>query len=399
MQRGRLRRFARSSCRVRRLRPVGLLPGSVVVADTSSSRPRGRQGLVRALDLRAVHSLGAPLRSDAAREMGTSSDPQGLKSYAAYKKEWGRYLEFVGDRRVRQASQAVPGRDVPWCVDTLFAFLVFRARTCKPSTLFGIISALKYCSLFCGHLLPSSKGEQPTAMRLRVHYIRRELRLRALRHAAVTGVSIAPRRALAVGAVGVAVLLAGYGVTSQVSFLSLPPWVRNYLVASVMASTGCMRFGHFSRRGYDMSDFVHRDGAWRLASDWHKYDLTSALRHQGAYVIVFPDVPELPGSVFVVRDANGGPDVPVTASMVITWFIVGRRGRSTGRFVLSCGTSVESRSISTLVAVVVWAHFAAAFGSDAGFVDAALVSGWSGRRFGSGSCAKRIDSASRPLAE
>ena len=253
---------------------------------------------------------------------------QGLKSYTAYRKEWRRFVAFVQLRC--PDVRGVPGRDRPWCLRVLWKFLVFRSRTNKPSSLFGIISALKYCSLFCGYLLPSSRGEQPTWARLRVHYMRRELVDRAMRQAALSGVSADPRRALAVGAAGIGVLLSGYGVVDEPSFLLLPAGVRNFIMATAMAYRGCMRFGHFSAHGYDLADFTRRGHEWRLRSNWRKLAIGSALRHRGAYTIVFKDRPALGPASFEVTDEGGVWVASLTAFMLLDWHIADRRRRADG---------------------------------------------------------------------
>jgi hypothetical protein len=145
--------------------------------------------------------------------------------------------------------------------------------------------------------------------------MRRELARRAIIHEKRTQVSVAPSRALAVGAVGLGCLLAAYSVTDETSFGELPAEIKDFLVASALAHSGCMRFGHFSQndRPYRCQDFTtapHK--SWRLQASWKKYEISAAMHGTSSYSILF---------------SSKGPAYgtsSITAAMLLSWQMRGR---------------------------------------------------------------------------
>ena len=145
--------------------------------------------------------------------------------------------------------------------------------------------------------------------------MRRELARRAILHKKRTNVSVAPSRALAVGAVGLGCLLDAYSVSDETSFDELPVEARDFLVASALAHSGCMRFGHFSHndKPYRCRDFKTASGAsWRLRSSWSKYEISATMQGTAAYSILFsPKGPAYGSST-------------ITAAALLSWHMKGR---------------------------------------------------------------------------
>ena len=79
-------------------------------------------------------------------------------------------------------SDVVPGKDVAWDAQHLWEFLKHRSRTCKPSTVISIMSALKHFGARHNFMLPTAKGEQPSVLRWQIRGMRKQLRLDAAKH-------------------------------------------------------------------------------------------------------------------------------------------------------------------------------------------------------------------------
>jgi hypothetical protein len=149
--------------------------------------------------------------------------------------------------------------------------------------------------------------------------MRRELALRAIHDASVSGSAVDTKRALAVGRDGVALILAAYGIEDRSSFEALPLEIQDFLVAMVMLYSGCMRFGHFASYEYKRRHFSKAtpSGSWRLACVWSKYKISAAIRGNLKYSILFR-IDEF----FQVRRGGGGT-IGLSAATILSWRLDG----------------------------------------------------------------------------
>ena len=99
----------------------------------------------------------APVQGDALTALPAGVRPHTL---VTYRTEWARYEALVKHR----GFTAVPGRDCPWDVQLLWAYMSFRGETCKPQTVTAGLSALTYFGARFGFLLPTSKNDSKSLL-------------------------------------------------------------------------------------------------------------------------------------------------------------------------------------------------------------------------------------------
>ena len=233
--------------------------------------------------------------------------PSGLSTYSL---EWERYILFS-----EGTVHDVPGRDMEWDADHLWRFLCERSKTCKPSTVISIMSALKSHGVHHGFLLPTAKGEQPSVLRWRIRNMRKQLHINYKGKS--SGAEASVNTCVPLGNKSVAMMLSAHRVTDERTFLALPRQARHHLVASLLQHTAAMRFGHFVDRNYTVSDFKKApvDGAYRLFTSWSRYTT------KRKYCLIFPRHPKRAGKVYVVESQSGEELATLTAAEVLEWHL------------------------------------------------------------------------------
>ena len=109
-------------------------------------------------------------------------------------------------------------------------------------------------------------------------------------------------------------LLSAFGVFGEVHFGRLQRADRHHLVASVLQHTKGLRFGHFLARDYTVNSFVlGGDGAYRLTTDWHRY------QGQRRYVLEFASAPRWGCLRYDVRRRDLTIAATLTAADLLKW--------------------------------------------------------------------------------
>ena len=101
-------------------------------------------------------------------EIGTGLEPE---TAAKYKHEWKLYLSWSK----RQGRCSIPGRDEPWTIKAIKGYLEWRGARNNVSSLHGIKSKLKHCSLCYDQLLPTQQGEGPTQLRKQMDLVLQDI--------------------------------------------------------------------------------------------------------------------------------------------------------------------------------------------------------------------------------
>ena len=125
------------------------------------------------------------------------------KTAAKYAKEWKMYLKFVS----RKGPKLIPGKDIPWRIQEVKAYLEWRSRSNNVRSLTQIKCMLKHCGLCFDHLLPTAKGEGPTRLRLQLAMVTKDVGKKKKIQLALKGKSAGPKRSLALGKVAVLSLI------------------------------------------------------------------------------------------------------------------------------------------------------------------------------------------------
>ena len=104
----------------------------------------------------------AVIQRDALRQrpvlLQDSTIPHGVSAQTVdtYAQVWDRYVAFA---RSRGFSSRIPGKHLPWDMELLWAFMQFRACTCKPATVISNISALAHFGWRAKFILPTSRTD------------------------------------------------------------------------------------------------------------------------------------------------------------------------------------------------------------------------------------------------
>ena len=240
-----------------------------------------------------------------------SATVHGLKpaTLSTYTEEWDRYVNFA----VRRGRDAVPGRDTQWDLILLYDFMLWRAETNKPTSLWRIFSILTHFGTVFGFLLANSRFDSDSLTYRRLKLIKKQL---VIDHAAKHGTaSLAPNRCTPLGKWAVELLFAAFGVISRLRFTALPRRDKHHLACCVLQHTQGMRFGHFIAKQYTVGDFCvdARDGSMTLVTDWHRYS------GRAMYRLTFATFPVCSAQWYSLRDATGHVVDKVSAATVLTW--------------------------------------------------------------------------------
>ena len=211
------------------------------------------------------------------------------------------------------AGGSIPGKDEAWNPYVLWRYMLWRSETCKPSTVYGCLSALSHFGWFHRHVLPTKRWDGDPLLHRDIQRMKKEIAIRFVSRHGVDGTAPDVKRTTPLGTDSVALLLSAFEAYSRRNFLRLKRRHRHHLVGCVLQHTCGMRFGHFSRR-YRMSAFVlGADGAYRLITDWHRYS------GQRRYCLVFATAPRWDCLQYSLRRADGTVYATVTAAQLLSW--------------------------------------------------------------------------------
>ena len=241
---------------------------------------------------------------------GSARAPSGLKpkSLQQYRKEWSLYCRWASQR-----LSAVPGRDAPWDADVLYNYMLWRSKTCAPSTLASCFTMLAHFGVDTGHALPNSKydGGDPI-LRKKISRIKRQLRIDHAEASRQRGVRHEVHHCTALGKGSVDLTLSAFGVRSEAAFNRLSRTDRHNVAITPLQHTAGMRFGHFLARSYAVDSFVSgMDGSYHLITDWSRYSEGTK------FCLLFAASPRYLCQVYEVASTNGEPTVTVTAADVL----------------------------------------------------------------------------------
>ena len=277
---------------------------------------------------RAVHAdcnvavRAAATRSDAPREDVGCVIPHGKKesSMQTYQRQWDTYVAFVQ----RRGYRLVPDRDTAWDLALLWAFMLFRLRSCKPATIISEMSALAHFGAHYGKLLATSKHDGDSVMYRRVCNMRAQLTIDYRLRKPLQTKPEAPDQTCPLGGRAVELILSALRVFSFRSFAAHSRYTRHHVVGCVLQHAAAMRFGHFPARMYTVAMFrwSARDKAFVLATDWHRYSGV----HR--YTIYFRLHSRFAATRYTIRTTGGAVLASVCPASVLFWhFSLLRRDR------------------------------------------------------------------------
>ena len=239
--------------------------------------------------------------------------PHGLKpsTLRTYSREWERYLAFVH----RHGRDDEPGNEGPWDVLLLWHYLQYRATTCKPTSLRGVLSALGHFGGHRGQLLATSRFDSDSVMYRRICDMKNQLFIAYRARTGGDATALGPNRCTPLGCRAVSLLFNSFAVVDKASFGALSRSDRHHLVGCVMQHSCAMRFGHFPARAYvrDMFASDPDDGSFRLVTDWHRYS------GRRKYCLSFQTAPRYRSRMYTLRDARGNDVDSVSAATVLAW--------------------------------------------------------------------------------
>ena len=241
---------------------------------------------------------------------GRQSLPSGLKkkSKESYAAEWQQYEQFVQ----RVWSVSVPGKHEQWNAFLLWKYLCFRARRCKPTTIFSCLSALAHLGTKWGYVLPTTKFDGNPLMYRQIKNMKREISLRYRDEHGISTFDV--KQSASLGRDTISLLLSAFQMWSKLTFLRLGRADRHHIVASMMQHTCGMRFGHFLSREYRVTAFVQdANQSFRLMTDWHRYS------GQRTYCLEFDVLPRWACLRYPVYAQDGTHRAYLTAADVMRW--------------------------------------------------------------------------------
>ena len=208
----------------------------------------------------------------------------------------------------------IPGRDVSWCPHLLWRYMLFRAENCKPSSVFSCLSALAHFGHHCRFVLPTRKEDGNPMLHRDIAAMKREIALYYCARKGIAGTTYDVEHSTPLGKPSVELMLSGLQVVSEAAFRALDREDRHNMWASMAQHTVGMRFGHFLARDYRWQQFtVAADGAYRLVTDWHRY------QGQRRYVLTFAAAPQWRCLSYDVRARDGSVATTLTAATVTRW--------------------------------------------------------------------------------
>ena len=239
--------------------------------------------------------------------------PHGLRpgTYDSYSSEWSRYIDFAQGFGY---DVSIPGRDASWCAHLLWRFMLFRAEHCKPSSVFSCLSALAHFGHYCRHPLPTRKEDGNALLHRDIANMKKEIAIYYCNKKGISGTTYDVAHSTPLGKSAVELLLSSLAIVNEDSFRALKRIHRHNLVASMQQHTVGMRFGHFLFREYTCAHFKRdADGAYRLVTDWHRY------QGQRRYVLTFARAPRWKCLCYDVRATNGSVVTSLTTALVMQW--------------------------------------------------------------------------------
>ena len=238
--------------------------------------------------------------------------PHGLRpdTLATYSAEFARYVDFA----TRLGYVPVPGRDAPWNMFLLWIYMLHRSEKCKPTTIFACLSALAHFGHHHRHLLATRKEDGDGMMHRDIAKMKREISLYYCSSKGIKSLTYDVQHSVPLARATIELLLSAFRVVDEASFRRVRRKDRHHLVASAMQHTAAMRFGHFVARDYTVLSFVRgADGAYRLITDWHRY------QGQRKYVLVFSRNPRWPCLRYRVYGGDLSVQAQLTAADLLDW--------------------------------------------------------------------------------
>ena len=176
----------------------------------------------------------------------------------------------------------------------------FKAKKCKPTTVFSAVSALSHVSIKFGFVLPTQKFDGNALLYRQITNMKRGISLTYRQQHGSDGATFDEQRATQLGAASISLLLSQFQVRDRRSFLRLRRRDRHHLAAAMMQHTCGMRFENFLSRSYRVPSFV-RDayGTFSLVTDWHRYS------GRRSYCLEFALVPRWSCLKYIVNSADG----------------------------------------------------------------------------------------------
>ena len=237
-------------------------------------------------------------------------DMQLLWAYMSFT-EWDRYEALA----TRLGYVAIPGRDRPWDMQLLWTYMSFRERTCKPHTVTAGLSALAYFGARFNHLLPTSRHDSDSLTYHKLTLLNQKLTLDYNKRCG--GVRYGPSQCTPLGQRTVSLLLSAFAIKDRQSFQRSSHRNRHHIVLTVMQHSAAMRFGHFPAKGYTTQCFQIDECVDDivLVTDWHRY----AGRRR--YRLYFPSVPEEACRWYSIHDKKGEVLVHLSAAVILCWHL------------------------------------------------------------------------------
>ena len=223
----------------------------------------------------------------------------------SYRREAVRWVQF------HAACAIIPGIHAPFTDASLKAFLGHRSKTTK--ALAHITSALKMMGTVCGHILHSSRYQQPSLQYQRqrfekaaLHKMRRE-----------NGLDKAVKQALACGSFGLSILFGAFDLRSQKRMALLHPFHQMGCAIASGLHAGCGRFGLYDNTDPTREDlvFAAQDSAHHLMATWRK-----TKKSNRPYALRFPCKPPRNDPARYVIPGPRGPTY-ITAGQIWTWYL------------------------------------------------------------------------------
>ena len=160
----------------------------------------------------------------------------------------------------------IPGIHEGFSDRTLINYLRYRSETCRNLTV--ILSKLKKMGEVCGHVLCTSKYQQPSIQYQRLHSVK----LKINKEHRENGRNAETNEALATGNLRCTLVLSGFDIRSARRFRPFHGLVREFIAIHIMLHGGCIRFGLFRFTDIlrEHLEFSTIDNCHVLRSTWRK---------------------------------------------------------------------------------------------------------------------------------
>ena len=264
--------------------------------------------LIRTPHQQQLHSPTPP--QPTASRFATASDPLAPGSPIdemppEYRAEAVRWVQY------HQDYARIPGVHEQFSDRTLINYLRYRSETCR--NLAVILSKLKKMGEVCGHVLCTSKYQQPSIQYQRLH----SAKLKINKEHRENGRNAETNEALATGNLGCTLVLAAFDVRSARRFRPFHGLVREFIAIHIMSHGGCIRFGLFR-----FTDILREDLEFSTIDNCHVLRSTWRKTHKSnrTYSIKFPCKPPTGHPAQYAIPGARGPTY-TSVGKIITWYL------------------------------------------------------------------------------